>query len=633
MAPSAPTPQAPAPPPSGPMSPGAPGVGGPGGPTTPGPWTPGAPTTPTGASGSAAHSAWQVWWSFNSDPYLALRARLAGLDAVSGTGDAGVAPTREQIEKEVLPALYSVLGTRLDGPVLRATLLSAARIEEDLGKPLPGTSVDFIARHYLTLDYQDAVDASCVALGVRGGPGALDALLSLVANDEAGRKLRGTDWVDPRTRTFAAYGIGLYARHVDDPATLARIGETLARVLIEDETATYEMHAAAMIAMSLAPSKECAPGEHVDGHVCRGMQIGCMLNYLRDRERPTGLRAHAAPVVARLCQGADPEFEETVASYLLEAIDPRSKEDPEVVQGCVIGLGHLLDGDKDKLDRSIRSALEKIIVKGEELDRRLAVVSLAIGSARPGTDGDASAVDDTRAFLMSQLVRGRKGIDAWAALGLGLLEHHVVNDAHGSIEDDVVRALEASIEKARTADKAGAACLGLGILRRQEAGETVLDLHEASDNDDVRGWSALALGLMGVQEAAETLRAGLTSEETGPSQLYGAALGLRLLGDRDVAPLLLERLAAAKESEERQRIVAALGLLGDRRTVGPLLALLADEDGDSDVRAAAASAIGTMCDEENGSWAGPIANHLNYGALTWTLVDPFGEGTGLLDMR
>ena len=212
-------------------------------------------------------------------------------------------------------------------------------------------------------------------------------------------------------------------------------------------TAVGELHVACMLALGLAPARECRPGEHVEGHVCRGMQIAMMLAYFADAERDPGLRAHAAPVAARLAVGANPEYKDTVARDVLEAVDARSKEAEEVKQGCVIALGHLADGDGDKLDKEIRASLEKLAKRTDGLTRRFAVMALARASARPGEGPQGSGLEQARKFLLGQLSRGREGMDGWAGLGLAVLEFHALH-AGGALSDDVLRSLQHGLVKA-----------------------------------------------------------------------------------------------------------------------------------------------------------------------------------------
>lgn len=616
-----------------------------------GPWMPDSPTTPGGSPVAAAAPAWQSWWAYNRDPYLDLRTRLAGLEASSGDASLGLAPTEQQLRDEAIPALVKVLSEGGDTAMLQSALVALARIEDELDGDAHPTAILRHAQFQLRSGSPELAETALVSLGLRGQDTAADTLEALVRNDEVGQAIRGGP-VSSRTRVFAAYGLGLLAQRTSSDELRARIGEALAEVLIEDDTATHELHVAAMLAMSLAPTRECAPGEHEDGHVCLGNQIGMMLRYYGDDERDAELRAHAGPVVARLAAVADnPEYKETVGGILLAALEPRADVEPEVVRGAVIGLGHLGDDDGDDIDRDIRSSLEAIAKRGEPLAQRLALVSLARTGARPGEGKAGRGADDARSFLSGQLARGDDGLDGWAGIALGVFEFHRQHVAAG-IDDRSMAKLVTSVAREKDPAVASAAVLGLGILRQEDAVDAVLERFERTEDAGLRGYAALSLGLLGAREHADAVRVALDEAEEA-AEIYGAALGLRLLGDREVAPLVLERLREVGEDDEipedeslldeqareeanaaeREVLAMALGLLADRRTVGPLSEIAADSEADPGLRAAAVAALGEMFDSASDSWAAPLTNDLNYGSLPWTLVDPFGDGTGLLELR
>ena len=82
----------------------------------------------------------------------------------------------------------------------------------------------------------------------------------------------------------------------------------------------------------------------------------------------------------------------------------------------------------------------------------------------------------------------------------------------------------------------------------------------------------------------------------------------------------------------RAAIASALGLIGDRRSIEPLLAMLSDREHCTDLaRAFAAVALGMCCDKELLPWNAKLAADSNYRASTATLYSP-DTGTGILDI-
>ena len=77
-------------------------------------------------------------------------------------------------------------------------------------------------------------------------------------------------------------------------------------------------------------------------------------------------------------------------------------------------------------------------------------------------------------------------------------------------------------------------------------------------------------------------------------------------------------------------VAKALGFIGDRRSVRPLLKLLEDRGAQDLPRAFAAVALGLIGDKEPLPWNSKIAVDLNYRASAETLTS--FAGTGVLDI-
>jgi HEAT repeat protein len=586
-------------------------------------------------------TAWQQWWRYNGDPYLNLRTLVSGLSESTG-GDsarAGFLPSRAEIEDLVVPALQRALQEASSAELVRGALIALARIGE--GRDARGLALDDAARFYLGQDHQPTAEASLVALGLRGDPSATEMLLQLVENNDAGRELRGGEWVDARTRVFAAYALGLLARRCNDRAVVDTIGRALTRTLVADATATFELHVALMLSMGLTPLTQCDGTVPVDlagldeagAHFCRGTQIVALLDYLEDDERPFELRSHASVPLARLALGAEPEYKKVVAKALIKALDRSSKEHPSLRHSCAVALGVLGDGDDDRVDKNIRDSLQNAASRGEELLRRLSMISLARASARTGSGKSPdAAVAKTQKFLEVKLATGRGDSPAWAALSLSVLGFGRGHD-RGAVPAGITSALRSALGS-RSADRASAAALGIGVLRDYDSHDALLARLE-SDESEVRSYSALALGMAGAREALPTLRAMRDDPANASDVMFmgSASIALRLLGDETAAVGLIERLDDVEDADEQVALVCAAGVLGDGAALRALVELIDDASRADAVRGAAALALGVLCDERTESWASDLATDINYNLLTWTLQDPFGDGLGVLDMR
>src|SRR5690606_38474373 len=76
-------------------------------------------------------------------------------------------------------------------------------------------------------------------------------------------------------------------------------------------------------------------------------------------------------------------------------------------------------------------------------------------------------------------------------------------------------------------------------------------------------------------------------------------------------------------------VASALGFIGDRRTVKPLIDMLFDEQLGALSRAFAAVALGGVADKELLPWNTKIARNINYRAAVETLTN---SQTGILDI-
>jgi hypothetical protein len=114
-----------------------------------------------------------------------------------------------------------------------------------------------------------------------------------------------------------------------------------------------------------------------------------------------------------------------------------------------------------------------------------------------------------------------------------------------------------------------------------------------------------------------------------PELLKSAAIGLGLLGDKDIVPLLVDMLQQPSGLSAQAAISSALGFIGDARSIVPLVDMLQDTEKTDLARAFAAVAIGIVADKETLPWNSKIGVDANYRASTTTLTDQKG---GILDI-
>jgi HEAT repeat protein len=110
-----------------------------------------------------------------------------------------------------------------------------------------------------------------------------------------------------------------------------------------------------------------------------------------------------------------------------------------------------------------------------------------------------------------------------------------------------------------------------------------------------------------------------------------AAIGLGLLGDKDLVPDLVKMLTEAKGLAAQSAIASALGFIGDSRSIYPLLEMLKNPQFTQSARGFAAVALGIVSDKEMYPWYAKISVNINYRANTATLMDST-QGNGILNI-
>jgi arylsulfatase A-like enzyme/HEAT repeat protein len=212
---------------------------------------------------------------------------------------------------------------------------------------------------------------------------------------------------------------------------------------------------------------------------------------------------------------------------------------------------------------------------------------------------DLGRIGDRRALpLLAQLVANSRAASKWrqeAARLLGQMQEPTVAEAlwMGAADDDDDVAAEAAIALGEVKDTRARIVLPrvlatADLSRRMRAGialgrvdgrEAVpaLELGLYSDNWEVQNRAAHYLGFVGDRGAIDPLL-------NAASHLYlrgRVALALGRIGtrvkDKRILAVLLDWVQRDPHAEVRQRALAGLGFLGDRRAVRPLASLLAEE--------------------------------------------------------
>ena len=149
-------------------------------------------------------------------------------------------------------------------------------------------------------------------------------------------------------------------------------------------------------------------------------------------------------------------------------------------------------------------------------------------------------------------------------------------------------------------------------------------------DNTARGYLAVALGLMDARDAIKPIQEIVRESKYKPDLLKQAAIGLGLLGDKDLVPELVKMLEEAKGLASQAAIASALGFIGDSRSIDPLVEMLHKREITASARGFAAVALGIVADKEPLPWNAKISTNINYRANTTTLTG--NESTGILDI-
>lgn len=634
--PSAPSPAAPARP--GPITPvGQP----PSGPTT-GPRTggalPGAParagaaprTGPRGAPIGADLTTWQLWWDFNQDSHLRQK-QLPGpvttgsddfyLGATRATRRPVLWPDRAVVVADVLPALHRAVES---GPrdVTVAGLLALGRI----GLDHPEFEVFDVLVERLDDADQIVRETAALSVGLAGhtDPRSLDVLRAVVLREGVGqvaRKLSDND----RTRSFAAYGIGLLAQGAKTTRQKRAAFEVLAQVLEDREENSRDVRVAAVQALSLLDiDHRKYAGARLQRDVLASLDRYLRADIGRDEQE---IQAHCPTAIARLVQGDRMQrerFQVRLANVLSgRSYDGRKRKRPHhaLAQSCALALGQMVDPDGQGAEVCRKALLDAWHNHKDAQTRNFAMLAL-------GQIGGKAARD----ALLREFRRASASIERpWCALALGLLaaDHYRTT---GEVEAFAVEELSREFARAKNPQAVGAVAVALGLAHADKSMPALKRrLRMNLQKDDMAASICEALAMIGSLRAREVLHQVLVDCDRRPRLLEKASIALGHLGDDKVAQKLVQRLSAGEKNFAMQvSLATALAEVGDRRQVAPLLEVLSDTSRSAVTRAGAARALGGIADRRSLRWNTPLRSNTNYRANVATLTDSL---SGVLDLK
>lgn len=630
--PATPSPASPTPQPASPGSP-PPSAGQP----APGSPPPMKPYTPrlTLPSVAADATGWQHWWRHNRDPFLVRGLAQAEAPRTRGAGEgadefslAHRGLSHEDVFVTVLPEILRTLEDEDDWRMVRQAMLAAARIGDDPRSEdeaaIASAIIPFLSEGRTALS-----EAAVTALGLLANQASVVALAGLALDDEEGRKLVDRHRVPVRTRAIASYCLGLAGARAERPETRRFAEYTLAHVLRGDGQEYPDVQVACVLGLGL--QTEPWPADEAAVEAAEDL-IEDLITLFEARKAPRMLRTFVPTALARLASSASPESRTRVIELLIQGTKTHTKWKSPTCRSAIAALGVLVDADEDAVDVKGRKALERVAKGRDAIGRSFALVSLARAAARPG-DGKGDAVagtEPTIRFLMQQLTRGRHLQKPWAGVALGILGFEM--RAQGREVPRKTRdALLFALGDTRAPGESVAYSIGAGLIGDARASERIQENMERIHDPELRSRAAVALGMVGDTESVKALSAMMDESFHEPVLMEEAALARALSGDNSLVSELLSRLDDADCGVSTQGVTRALGRVGDRRALAPLLAILHDEDISNDRKAYVVEALGFLADKDSDPWAMDLAPGLNYVDAPPTLTH--AAGFGILDVR
>jgi HEAT repeat protein len=516
--------------------------------------------------------------------------------------------------RDVLPALARLLGRTEQRDVVTAGMVAMAKIGRDHSDFRLGPSV-FAPR--LRSHDQEVRETAALALGIAGlaGDGQIELLADLARDAAAGRKACGRAEVDGRTRAFACYALGLFARGGASVAERFRAVAPLVELVRSTELKHRDVESAAILALGLLG------GEGPGAAALRALAVDALADRLERRTRAGDEYAQAqAPVaIARLLDPSSAAADVWRRRFADELQDRR--RGIVMAQSCALALGALCRPCAD--DRDADASTCAVLLRawrehGDAQTRNFAIMGL--GRSRGAHQ---------RELLLAQLDAAGKAVELpWVALALGV--HASGRRQAGAVDRTVAAALRDHLQRVKNPGSLGALAIAVGLCGDPAALDDLRLLLLETSDETLAGHACIGLALLGDRSVVPDLQGVLRSAARRPVLLQKAAIGLGVLGDKSAADELLGMMRGGEPSLARLSAVAvALGFIGDRRTLAPLLQLCDDESLTALTRAFGVAALGGVCDRHRLPWNTDLRDFANYRATVDTLWD---GSAGVLDI-
>jgi HEAT repeat protein len=587
---------------------------------------PSAANPTTGARDLVAFSrTWQTWWEFNKEPYL--KSRVRGIKApITGSDDFYLGPRRsgqlidvlrataKDREDSITPALVALLEAERNRDIQSACLIALGKV----GASAASVDLVKIISERIRRDDQEVRESAVLSLGIIGDKKAFPVLKSLFADERSGQRLADRDSVRKRTRAYAAYGLGLLARRIGDPSLSQQIFDLLWSNLQAKELKDRDLRTAIVNAIgSLRASTDRSADKRLAWQASEQL-----LEWFEEDRGATeeSVQAHAAVAIGRILGRGNSRSHRICKERFASLLNAKKRRGPPILQSCAIALGMMsLPGEEHPDDKIYSEALRLHWKRGrDQAARQFSVMSLGRIGGKANRDWLAKTYSSAN----------KSSEQPWLALSLGV---HCGREADAGTPDEFIGdMLLRDLSRSSTDDQRSALAIAVGLTQCSAAVPEMLRLLQKHEGDTrTAAYLCIGLGLLRDRSAIKMLSDILDRSGRRPFLLQQCAVALGCLGDRDANDRLVRMLKDNDSVAVLAAIASAIGRIGDRRAIQPLVVLTEDRSISKLGRAFVAAALGGVGDKDELVWNVPLSIDCNYA----TGMDTLSNGrTGVLDI-
>lgn len=541
---------------------------------------------------------WLQWWDHNKYRFIDLRSRGALRDTPSSGGglligngkrtliETSFAPTQADVRDRIVPALKEALAVD-DADVLDSTVMALARIirPEDARLCLGEIRTALKSRH------STVQEAAILAFGLLGRRDAVSLLVEVMNDTSSGRAELGIEGgVPDLQRAMAAIALG----YIGESSTVS----ALQAVVTSAAASERDLRGAAILALGMY---------RTDGDTI----IPFLMHQMASNKFDDDTAAQIPIALARAGATA-------AVPVLMKCVNDRNAG-LHLQESSIIALGSLAQGS----DREVIDSLLEVVEQGSRVStRHFALLALgdiaerAIGSSFPG-DREA-ALRIAKSFVGELKKSKHPDQQPVAAVALGVVGRRITQEP--ALRDQLEQALIDKFEAERSPFDQCAYILALGLFGARSQASRVSTLMVETDLALVASYCAVTVGLLEHQESSPWLRK-VALEEFDPSLRFNAAMSLALLGDPSVCGDLIRGYTEAQTLAVKSSLARAIGLLGHRSAIDPLIDVLRDDRASGLSRGFAAVGLGMLAEKTIVPWNTAIAVGSNFTVTTTAIAE------------